>query len=433
VQTVEPVAWVFEDARVLDPATSRDEVADVVVESGYITRIGHGVGRDITGERVKRIPAKGSWLVPGLMDMHVHFREPGQEYKEEISTGLAAAAAGGFVSVCAMPNTSPVNDTRAITEAMIASAARGNGARLLPVAAITMGLRGEVLTEMGQLREAGAVAVSDDGKCVMNAAVMRRALEYARTYDLLVSQHAEDHNLTQGALAHEGQVAFKLGLRGWPRVAEDIIVARDLLLTEVCKTRYHVAHISSFGAVRLLREAKSRGLKVSAEVTPHHLVFSDEALLTYQTFCKVNPPLRTHEDVQALRDALNDGTIDCIATDHAPHAAYEKDCSFQDAAWGMIGLETTLPALLTLVRQQKLNLMRMLDALTSAPSRIVLGEAVSVREGARADLTVIDPQLKWRVTPAALKSKSHNTPFLNQELMGAVTMTMINGQAVFQR
>jgi dihydroorotase len=327
-----------------------------------------------------------------------------------------------------MPNTNPTNDTRAITEMMMSRAKEHGGARLMPFGAVTRGQKGAELTEMADLREAGAVGVSDDGVCVMNAAVMRHAMEYARTFDLLVSQHCEDHNLTKGAQMHEGARSTQLGLRGWPRAAEDIIVARDLILAETTGARYHVAHISSFGAVRLIREAKSRGLRVSAEVTPHHLLFTDEALLSYDTYCKVNPPLREAEDLEALREALADGTIDCIATDHAPHSELEKDCEFEAASVGINGLETAIGSMFQLVRDGLLKPMRFVEALSTAPARLLPDfEGGSLKVGRRADITVLDPEARWILDKEALRSKSHNTPLLGRELRGRPVMTMVGG------
>ncbi len=424
---------VIRGARVLDPARQLDQIADVVVESGRITRVGRDAGAELRGERVRVIDATGLWLAPGFIDLHVHLREPGQEYKEDIASGLAAAAAGGFTAVCPMPNTRPINDNRAITEMMVARAKEVGGVRLLPIGAITKRSEGKELTEMADLKEAGAIGVSDDGVCVMNAAVMRRALEYAKTFDLLVSQHCEDHDLTAKADMHEGAVSTRLGLRGWPRVAEDIIVARDLLLTEaVGGARYHVAHLSSMGAVRLLREAKARDLAVSAEVTPHHLTLTDEDVVGYATFCKVNPPLRSAEDRAALIEALADGTIDCIATDHAPHSTLEKDCEFSEAANGINGLETTFAALLPLVTNGALPALRLVEALSTAPARIARCEGGSLAVGARADLVLLDPAARWKVTREALRSRSHNTPLLDREVTGKVRMTVAAGEIVWQ-
>jgi dihydroorotase len=423
---------IFSSIRAIDPARGLDEEVDVVVERGVITRIGRGAAGELVDSPLARVIAgAGRWLLPAFVDLHAHMREPGQEYKEDILTGLGAAAAGGFAHVCAMPNTRPVNDTRAITEMMIARAERVGGPKLHPIGAITMGQKGQELTEMGDLKDAGAVAVSDDGRCVTSSAVMRRALEYARTFGLTVIQHAEDHALTEGSQMHEGVVSTRLGLRGWPRVAEDIIVARDVLLAEMTGARYHVAHVSSLGAVRILREAKSRGLPVTAEVTPHHLLLTDAALIGYDTACKVNPPLRSEEDVAALRAALADGTIDAIATDHAPHSALEKDCEFEAASPGIIGLETCFPLLLGLVSSGALPLARLIDALTRAPARVVGIDVPMLSEGVPAALVMVEPEKSWVVDRARLRSKSANTPFLGREVRGAVALTMSEGAVIF--
>ncbi|MGB5811321.1 MAG: dihydroorotase [Polyangiales bacterium] len=429
---VQPI--VLRGGRVIDPSNGFDETADVVIEDGRIAAVGPDAGASLsTQEHVRTIDAKGSWVCPGFIDLHVHLREPGQEYKEDIASGLSAAAAGGFSAVCPMPNTRPPNDNRAITEMMLARAEEHGGTRLLPFGAVTKGQRGAELAEMADLRDAGAIGVSDDGLCVMNAAVMRHAMEYARTFDLLVSQHCEDHDLTEGAQMHEGARSTQLGLRGWPRAAEDIIVARDLILAELTGARYHVAHISSLGAVRLIREAKARGLRVSAEVTPHHLLFTDESLLSYDTYCKVNPPLREEEDRAALLEALADGTIDCIATDHAPHTDLEKDCEFEAASVGINGLESAIASLLGLVRDGTLSRTRFVESLSTAPSRLIPdSDAGSLREGRPADVTVIDPELRWILSEEALRSKSHNTPLLGREFTGRPTMTIVGGHVAYE-
>jgi len=425
---------VLRGGRVLDPSQGLDETGDVVIEAGRIKSVGRDAGAGYqAGKDVRVVDASGRWVCPGFVDMHVHLREPGQEYKEDIGSGLDAAAAGGFTSVCPMPNTKPINDTRAITEMMISRAKAHGGARLLPFGAITKGQKGAELTEMADLRDAGAIGVSDDGLCVMNAAVMRHALEYARTFDLLVTQHCEDHHLTEGAQMHEGARSTQLGLRGWPRAAEDVIVARDLILAETTGARYHVAHISSLGAVRLIREAKSRGLRVSAEVTPHHLLLTDEALLSYDTYCKVNPPLREDVDREALREALADGTIDCIATDHAPHTDLEKDCEFEAASLGINGLETAIGSMLQLVRDGVFKPLRFVEALSTAPARLIPDfEGGSLREGRRADVTVLDPNAQWIIDKEALRSKSYNTPLLGRELTGRPVLTIVGGDVVHE-
>lgn len=485
-----PDVIVLESARIFDPSRGLDVEGDVVVEAGRISRIGRDAGREVIaglasdiehsdshipdggrsdggraelqrgaaqggssgellgimarrrrrfgegkhgGARVERIDCRGLWVAPGFIDLHVHFREPGQEYKEDIASGLAAAAAGGWTAVCAMPNTRPVNDNRAITEQMVARARECGGPRLYPFGAITMGSKGEHLTEMADMRDAGAIGVSDDGLCVMNAAVMRRALEYAATFDLLVSQHCEDHALTARAQMHEGAVSTRLGLQGWPREAEDIIVARDLILNQRARARYHVAHISTAGAAALVREAKSRGQRVTAEVTPHHLMLTDSDVLGYRTACKVNPPLREPADIEAMRTALADGTIDCIATDHAPHSPLEKDCEFGAASPGMIGLETTLGVLLELVRKEVLRPIRLLEALSTSAARIGGFEGGSLAIGATGDITVIDPDYPWTVERGMLASKSLNSPWLGQELRGICAMTIAQGEIVWER
>jgi dihydroorotase len=423
---------VFRRVRAVDPAAALDREVDLVVEGGTITRVGPDAAGSLgRGDHVRVVELPGALVLPGLVDLHTHLREPGQEYKEDLSTGLAAAAAGGFTDVCSMPNTRPVNDTRAITEMLVHKARAIGGTRLHPIAAVTVGQKGDTLTEMADLRAAGAVAVSDDGRCVTRSDVMRRALEYAATFDLPVIQHAEDHALTEGAQMHEGAMSTRLGLRGWPRVAEDVIVARDVILAEYTRARYHVAHVSTLGAVRILREAKSRGLAVTAEVTPHHLLLTDAGLLGYDTACKVNPPLREDADLAALREALADGTIDCIATDHAPHSPLEKECELDEAAPGVIGLELCLPLMLGLVEKGVLPLGRLVAALTSGPAKVVGLLPPSLREGARADFTVVDPKREWTIAPERLRTKSKNTPFLGRTVKGMVIMTVVGGRPAF--
>lgn len=437
VRPSSPPILIFTGVRAVDPASNlheNGEPIDVVVEKGIVTRAGKNAGEgDIRrAPEARVIHGRNLLLFPAFVDLHAHLREPGQEYKEDIASGLAAAAAGGFAHVCAMPNTKPVNDTRAVTEAMIARAREIGGPRLHPIGAITVGQKGAELTEMADLKEAGAVAVSDDGRCVSSSAIMRRALEYAKTFDLPVIQHAEDHALTEGAQMHEGKISTKLGLRGWPRIAEDIIVARDLLLAELTGARYHVAHVSSRGSIRLLREAKARGIAVTAEVTPHHLTLTDQALIGYSTACKVNPPLREQSDVDALREALADGTIDAVATDHAPHSSLEKDCELAEASPGMIGLELALPLLLDLVKHGAFRLERLVDALTRAPARIASLPSPAIKPGATAELCLVDPERTWTVEPARLRSKSTNTPFLGRTVRGRVLMTLAGGTIAFE-
>ncbi|MDB4942822.1 MAG: Dihydroorotase [Labilithrix sp.] len=427
-------ALVFRRVRAVDPSSSLDAEVDVVVEGGRITAVGRDAGQALLGksrEHVRVIEIAGALLLPGLIDLHAHLREPGQEGKEDIRSGLAAAAAGGFTDVCAMPNTRPVNDTRAITEMMVHKARAIGGTRLHPIGAITLGQKGDTLVEMADLKDAGAVAVSDDGHCVTRSDVMRRALEYASTFDLPLIQHAEDHALTKDAQMHEGAVSTKLGLRGWPRVAEDVIVARDVILAEYTRARYHLAHVSTMGAVRIIREAKSRGIAVTAEVTPHHLLLTDASLIGYDTACKVNPPLRETEDLLALREALADGTIDCIATDHAPHGILDKDVELSEALPGMIGLELCVPLMLGLVAKGILPLGRVVEALTAKPASIVGLPVPRIREGAEASLVLVDPSRSWTVAPERLRTKSKNTPFLGQTVKGMVMLTLVAGEIAF--
>jgi dihydroorotase len=384
-------------------------------------------------EAAQVVDGTGRWLLPAFVDLHAHLREPGHEYKEDVRSGLMAAAAGGYAHVCVMPNTKPVNDSRAVTELMLARASEVGGPKLHPIGAITMGQAGQELTEMAELRDAGAVAVSDDGVCVMSSAIMRRALEYARNFDIPVIQHAEDHTLTEGAQMNEGQTSERLGLRGWPRVAEDVIIARDVILSEYTGARYHAAHVSTQGAVRIMREAKSRGLPVSCEVTPHHLLLTDAAVIGYDTACKVNPPLRERGDIEALRRALAEGTIDAIATDHAPHSPLEKDCEFEQAAPGMLGLELCFGLLLSLVGDSGITLARLVDAMTAAPARIAGIESPRIRPEQVADMVLVDPGAKWVPSETELRTKSRNTPFMNTTLQGRVLMTWAQGKLVFER
>ncbi len=426
-------ALIFKRVRAVDPHLALDATVDVVVERGRITRIGKNAAQNLPpSDRVRVIVGDGKWLLPGFIDLHAHVREPGYESKEDVASALRAAAAGGFVDICAMPNTRPVNDNKTITEFLMTKARTLNSTRLHPIGAITVGQQGERLTEMADLRDAGAVGLSDDGRCVTSSTVMRHALEYASMFDLPVIQHAEDHALTDGAQMHEGVVSTKLGLKGWPRVAEDIIVARDLLLVEYVGAKYHLAHASTEGSVKLLREAKARGLRVSAEVTPHHLLLTHEAVLGYNTACKVNPPLREERDVRALQQALADGTIDCIATDHAPHGALDKDCEFDRAAPGMIGLELCVPLLLDLVRTDVLSFGRFIEALTRAPAKVVNLPPPELRDGAEANFVLLDPQARWSIDPTRLWSKSSNTPFLGRTVQGRIDATVVGGRVVFE-
>ena len=402
----------------------------MIVEDGRIARIGAGIAGGV-GRETQVVDVRGKWVVPGLIDLHCHLREPGHEYKEDISTGTRAAAAGGFTAVCAMPNTSPPNDTRAVTELIVRRARDVGAVRVYPVGAITKGLAGETLAEIGELKEAGCVAVSDDGHPVMSAEVMRRALEYARTFGLTVVQHCEDLTLSAGGAMNEGAVSTRAGIRAQPSSAESAMVARDLELCALTGARYHVAHISSADSVRLVRAAKQRGLPVTCEVTPHHLTLTDDACAHYDTHAKCNPPLRTAGDVAALREALADGTIDAVATDHAPHSAVEKEVEFEQAAFGIIGLETAVPLVLELVRAGMMTPAALVTRMSAAPAAAFGLAGGTLADGAPADITVIDPEVDWTCAPAGLRSRSRNTPFAGRTLRGRAVLTVVGGTIVY--
>jgi dihydroorotase len=424
---MDPGDLVLRGGRVFDPGAARplDQAGDVRIAHGRIVEIGRG----LVGGRI--LDVRDLWIVPGLIDLHVHLREPGQEYKEDIETGTRAAAAGGFTTICCMPNTRPVNDQRTVTELIVRRAREIGAVRVRPIGAITAGLEGKALADIGDMKEGGIVAISDDGRPVMNAGLLRRALEYARTFDLPVVQHAEDLDLAEGGAMNEGAVATRIGIKGQPACAESAMVARDLEIVEWTGARYHVAHVSTARTVALVREAKRRGLPVTCEVTPHHLALTDEACGHYDTRTKVMPPLRTAADQEALLEGLGDGTIDCIATDHAPHSPVEKEVEFECAAPGMLGLETALPIILDFVRMGSLDERRAIAALTGAPARAfgLPGGALAV--GAVADLCVIDPERPVTITADELASKSKNTPFLGQTLAGRAVLTLVEGRCVF--
>jgi dihydroorotase len=367
-------------------------------------------------------------VVPGLIDMHVHLREPGYEYKETIATGTAAAKAGGFTSVCCMPNTKPVNDSRAVTEFILSQAAKEGSVNVFPVGAITKGSAGQELAEMAELRDAGCVAVSDDGKPVMSAAVMRRAMEYSTIFGIPVISHCEDASLSAGGVMSEGFVSTELGLRGIPPAAEDVMVARDVALAELTGCRLHIAHVSTAGAVRIIRDAKSRGVKVTAETCPHYFTLTDDAVRGYNTMAKMNPPLRTAADAAAVKQGLADGTIDVIATDHAPHARDEKSVEFDVAPFGIVGLETALGLSLALVHEGVLSLADLLRKFTVNPAAILGIAKGTLSVGADGDVTIIDPRGEWKVDPSQFHSRSKNTPFEGFVLKGKAVRTIVAGR-----
>jgi dihydroorotase len=415
--------------RLLDPAQGTDEVKDLWLADD---RVVEPPAEAAAADRV--IEAQGLWVTPGMIDLHVHLREPGQEYKEDIGSGLAAAAAGGFSAICAMPNTQPANDTRAVTEMILRRAATVGGVRLYPVAAVSRDRKGEELTEFGDLLDAGAVAFSDDGSPVHSANLLRRALEYAATFDALVMDHPEDLSLSQGGMVHEGAIATRLGLPGMPAASEELCVARDILLAEYLGTRLHLQHVSCAGTVRQIAEAKARGVRVTAEVTPHHLVATDELLEGYPTSAKVNPPLRSARHVEALRQGLADGTIDAIATDHAPHSVLEKDERvFGRAAFGISGLESAVPLTLELVQQGLLSPLRWVETLSTAPAQLLGLPGGSLALGAMADVTLVNPEDGHQIDPTSWRSKGKNTPFAGREVPGRAVATFVGGRLVFTR
>lgn len=404
-------------------------MADVLIENGTISAVGPGL-KAPAGATI--IQAKGQLVLPGFVDLHVHFREPGFEYKETIQSGTAAAVAGGFTTVCAMPNTNPVNDNQAVTEFMLERARAAGNAHLYPIGAITKKSEGKELAEIGDLRRSGCVAISDDGKPVMNSLVMRRAMEYARAFDVPVVDHCEDLHLSEGGCMNEGLVSTELGLPGIPSAAEDVMVARNVSLAELTGARLHLAHISTAGSVRMVREAKARGLKVTAEACPHHFTLTEELTRGYNTHAKMNPPLRTLQDVQAIKEGLRDGTIDVIATDHAPHATQEKQLEFTEAPFGIVGLETALSLTLALVDEGVLTLESAVDKLSTAPAKAFSLNAGTLAVGAPADVAIVDPNRQWQVDPARFRSKSRNTPFAGWKVKGQVTTTIVSGRVVFE-
>lgn len=415
--------------RLVDPSSGLDAVSDVLIEGGRIA----GLGARLDAPAERTIDAAGLVVVPGLIDMHVHLREPGFEAKETIASGTRAAARGGFATVCAMPNTSPVNDDRATTERILAVARRAAAVNVLPVAAVTRGSKGEELVDMAGLAAAGAVAFSDDGMPVTSGRMMRRALEAAAAAGRPVIDHCEDRGLAEGGVMHEGLVSVKLGLRGIPSAAEEVMIARDIVLAESLGTRVHIAHISTAAGVRMVAEAKARGVRVSAEVTPHHLLLTDAALETRDTNFKMNPPLRTAADAAALAEGLRTGAVDAIATDHAPHTSEEKGRGLEGAPFGVVGLETAAALILDrFVRPGILSLARFVEILSVNPARLLgLAGKGRLAVGADADLTVLDLELAATVDKDRFESKGRNTPFEGWKLKGGVVLTIVGGRVAY--
>jgi dihydroorotase len=418
----------IKNGRVLDPAAGIDLIQDLLIAEGRIARSGKEL--KAPGD-VRTVDATGKVVCPGFIDIHTHLREPGFEYKETVASGTRAAAAGGFTAVCCMANTFPVNDNRAVTDYILAKARVEGVVRVYPIGAVTRNLEGTQLAELAEQAEAGCVAFSDDGRCVMNAEIYRRAMEYALPFGTPIISHAEDDHLARHGAMNEGLVSTELGLSGQPAAAEDVMVARDIVLAELTGAHVHIAHVSTAGAVRMIRDAKARGIRVTTEVTPHHLLLTDEAVRSWDPNTKMAPPLRGKRDVEAVLEALADGTIDCIATDHAPHALSEKEDEFAEAANGIVGLETAVSVLLDrLVKPGVIDLQTLVTRLSSGPARLLNLPGGSLAPGAVADITILDLAETWTVDPAKFRSRARNTPFTGWTGTGRPWMTIVGGVPV---
>ena len=419
----------LQGGRIIDPANDRDEIGELWLVNG---KISHSAPTGAEAADIQTLDLTGKVVAPGFIDMHVHLREPGREDKETIATGTRAAAAGGFTSICAMPNTTPPIDSQTGVKFTLSRAQSDAVVNVFPVGAVTRGQKGEELTEFGDLLQAGAVALSDDGHPIMNNQVMRRALEYSRTFGALILDHCEDLNLAEGGVMREGDLSTRLGLKGWPSVAESIQVARDVDLAEFTGGRIHICHVSTRASVDFIRRAKAQGVNVSGETTPHHLALTVDAVATYDTHAKCNPPLGTEEDRLALIEGLRDGTLDVIATDHAPHTVIEKDFMFTEAPNGVIGMETAFGVLnTTLARPGLLTLPELIEKLTINPALLLELHKGTLTEGVDADVVILDPEARWVVDPEAFQSKGRNCPWNGQELMGRPTGTFVGGRLVY--
>ena len=421
---------IIRNGRIVDPANKRDEIADLFLEGGNVV----AALSEIHDPKVEIIDATGLVVTPGLIDIHVHLREPGFSWKETIETGAKAAAAGGFTTLVCMPNTSPAADNPSTIAWIKDRAAEVSGVHILPTGAISKNLAGEELAPIGSLAQAGVVAITDDGHCIQNHELMRRAVEYARMVGLPVLDHCQDYNLVGNGVVHEGYWSTLLGLPGWPAAGEEVIVMRNILLAELCDHQIHCQHISAAGSVRLLREARARGVKISGEVCPHHLALTDEAIQNFDTNYKMNPPLRCERDIEALLEGIADGTLEILASDHAPHAKFEKEVEFDLAPFGIIGLETELGLFLDLLvhKHKTIGLPRLIEMFTANPARLLKINAGTLSVGAIADVTLIDPDLEWTVDANATRSMSRNTPFDGWQLKGRAVRTMVGGETVWK-
>lgn len=420
----------IKNGRVIDPANGLDGNYELFIDKGRIAKVGKKIA-EAKGAEV--LDAKGAIIAPGFVDVHVHLREPGQEYKETIATGSKAAAAGGFSSICCMANTSPVNDNASVTQSILESARKGASVNVFPIGAVTKNLDGSEMAEIGELKEAGCVALSDDGRTVKNAALYRKAMEYAKSFALPVISHALCSDLMGKGVMNEGFVSTELGLPGIPHEAEDVIISRDIALAALTGCPVHIAHVSTARGVELLREAKKKKWPVTGEVTPHHFSLTDEICRSYDPNTKMAPPLRTQADIRAIEKGLADGSIDMIATDHAPHSISDKEVGFEDAPFGIIGLETALPLSLRLVQRGVIDLKRLIELLSVNPAKLMGLDRGHLGEGATADLVIFDPKRKWTYDVNRSFSKSRNSPFHGQDFEGAVLWTLVNGKIAYQR
>jgi dihydroorotase len=421
----------IKDGHLIDPANKRNGKFDVLINKGKIEAVEpSGKLKDIADS--KTIDAKGAIVAPGFCDMHVHFREPGHEYKETIQTGSESAAAGGFTTVAVMPNTFPVNDNRSVTDFILTQAKETSSINILPIGAITKGLKGEALSDMGELKEAGCIGYSDDGRPVSDSEIMRRALEYSKMFGLPCIQHSEVLELTEGGSMNEGVVSTELGLKGMPTEAEDIMVHRDISLLPKTGGRLHVAHISSGGSVELVRQAKAKGLPVTCEVAPHHFTLTHEECRGYNTNAKMSPPLRTDSDLELIQEGMRDGTIDIIATDHAPHDLVDKQVEFSKACFGIVGLETALPLTLKMVDKKIISLEKAIDMLTLQPNRIFGLDKGTLGIGKVADIALFDDKEEYSIDPSKFKSRSKNSPYAGWKVRGKILHTLVNGKTVFK-